>query len=106
MHITYKEEPHSVNIILSDVFKMQSLDSGLSSDFVWGTALWPSAFWQLSELKIMISHIMINDWLAWGYSNMKLVYMCHGGFKIGGLRSGPLLKIGGGGFQNWLTREK
>ena len=38
---------------------------------------------------------------------MKVVYMCHGGFKIRGLGSGPLLKMGWGvGFQNWPTREK
>ena len=36
-------------------------------------------------------------------SNMKVVYMFHGGLKIGGLGSGPILKMGG--FQNWPTRE-
>ena len=35
---------------------------------------------------------------------MKLVYMCHGGFKNRGLRERPL--TGNGGFQNWPTREK
>ena len=39
-----------------------------------------------------------------GYSNMKVVYMCHGGFEIGGLWSGPLLEMRC--FQNWPTRKK
>ena len=43
--------------------KLQTLDSGFSSVFAWGTALWSFAFWRLFELKINISHIMINDWL-------------------------------------------
>ena len=37
-------------------------------------------------------------------SKMKVVYKCHGGLKIWGFGSGPLLKIGS--FQNWPTREK
>ena len=41
------------------------------------------------------------------YSNMKVVYMCHGGFKNRALRERPLTKKwGGGGFQNWPTRKK
>ena len=35
---------------------------------------------------------------------MKVVYMCHVGFKNMGLDRDPLLKIGG--FQNWPTRGK
>ena len=35
---------------------------------------------------------------------MKVVYMCHGGFKNRGSGSGPLLKMGS--FQNLPTREK
>ena len=30
--------------------------------------------------------------------------MCYRGFKKGVLWSGPLLKMGDGGFQNWPTR--
>ena len=38
---------------------------------------------------------------------MKVVYMCHGGFKNRELRERPLLKMGGGGgFQNWPIRKK
>ena len=44
-----------------------------------------------------------------GYSNIKVVYMCHGGFKNRGLREWTVTENGGGGgggFQNWPTREK
>ena len=42
---------------------MQTLDGEMSPGFVWGTALWPLAFWRLLQIKITISHIMINDCL-------------------------------------------
>ena len=54
---------HLANIILRNFVKMLTLDGEFSSDFGWGTALWPPAFCRLLALKIMISHIMINDWL-------------------------------------------
>ena len=38
------------------------------------------------------------------YSTIKVVYCSTEGLKIGGLGSGPLLKMGI--FQNWPTREK
>ena len=43
-----------------------------------------------------------------GVSNMKVVYMCHGGFKNTGFRERPLTKYGGGGagFHMWPTRDK
>ena len=43
-----------------------------------------------------------------GYSNMKVVYMCHGRFKYRGRREWSLTEngAGGGGFQNWPTRDK
>ena len=42
---------------------MQTLDSVVSSNFVWGTALWPPVFRRLLELKLIVSYIMINDWV-------------------------------------------
>ena len=62
MHFTYIKETNLANFILRIIFKkMQTLDFLL--DFVWGTAFRPPAFWRLLELKIMISHIMMNCWL-------------------------------------------
>ena len=42
-----------------------------------------------------------------GYSDMKLVYICAAqGLKMGGLGSGPSLKmVGGGGFQSGHSLE-
>ena len=34
-------------------------------------------------------------WGVGGYSNIKVVYVCHAGFKNGGLREQPLTENGG-----------
>ena len=62
MRFTYKVETYLANSIWREFFKkMQTLDSGFSPDFAWGTVLW-SLVRRLFELKINISHIVINDW--------------------------------------------
>ena len=47
MHFTDKEEMHLTNICLRDFAKTKTLDGELSSDFEWGRAIWPPAFWWL-----------------------------------------------------------
>ena len=39
MHFTYKEDKYLANVILRDFVKIQTLESGFSSNFVWGTGL-------------------------------------------------------------------
>ena len=41
----------------------------------------------------------VCGWVRGGYSNMKVVYMCYGGFKITGLRERPLTENRGGAFR-------
>ena len=59
-----QSDTYLVSIILRDFVKQnQTLESGFSSNFVWGTSLWFPALWWLLEPKILISHTVINDWL-------------------------------------------
>ena len=63
MPFNNKEDISLANTIFRVFLKLADLDSGFSMDFVWDTALWPPVFWWRLELKLVISHIIINDWL-------------------------------------------
>ena len=62
MHIVYKEETYKANIILRD-FRIKSDWIKFFFRFCMRYCVLTSALWRLSKLKIMISHIMTNDWL-------------------------------------------
>ena len=56
MHFPYKENMYWSYIILRELVKNKTLESGISSNFVWGTVLGPTALWWLIERKVMSHH--------------------------------------------------